>query len=72
MSKQKNFEQTLDKLENIVKELESGELGLDGSIKKFEDGLKMYQECRELLKDAEKKISILTQNLKEEDYSEEN
>lgn len=72
MSKQKNFEQTLDKLENIVKELESGELGLDGSLKKFEDGLKMYQECRELLKDAEKKISILTQNLKEEDYSEEN
>lgn len=71
MSKQKNFEQTLEKLETIVKELEGGELGLDKSIKKFEDGLKMYQECRDLLKDAEKKISILTQNLKEEDYQEE-
>ncbi len=31
----------------------------------------MYQECRDLLKDAEKKISILTKNLKEEDYQEE-
>lgn len=71
MSKQKNFEATLDKLESIVKDLEGGELGLDGSIKKFEDGLKMYQECRELLKDAEKKITILTKNLKEEEYPEE-
>lgn len=71
MSKQKNFEAALDKLESIVKELEGGELGLDSSIKKFEDGLKMYQDCREHLKDAEKKISILTKNLKEEEYQEE-
>ncbi|MEX0799461.1 MAG: exodeoxyribonuclease VII small subunit [Bacteriovoracaceae bacterium] len=70
-SKQKNFEATLNKLEEVVAELESGDLGLDGSIKKFEDGLKMYQECRELLKNAEKKIQILTKNLKEEDYKEE-
>ncbi|MCO4755898.1 MAG: exodeoxyribonuclease VII small subunit [Bacteriovoracaceae bacterium] len=71
MSKQKNFEATLEKLETIVKELEGGELGLDGSIKKFENGLKLYQDCRELLKDAEKKITILTENLKEEQYQEE-
>ena len=67
----KNFEGTLEKLEKIVEDLEGGELGLDKSIKKFEDGLKMYQECRDLLKDAEKKVSILTKNLKEEDYQEE-
>lgn len=71
MSKKKNFEQTLENLEDIVKELEGGELGLDASIKKFESGLKMYEECRGLLKDAEKKIAILTKNLQEQDYEEE-
>lgn len=66
-----NFEATLEKLEQIVEDLEGGELGLDKSIKKFEDGIKMYQECRALLKDAEKKVSLLTKNLKEEDYQED-
>ncbi|MBG60068.1 MAG: exodeoxyribonuclease VII small subunit [Halobacteriovoraceae bacterium] len=72
MSKQKKFETALEKLESIVEELEGGELGLDDSIKKFENGIKLYQDCRGLLKDAEKKISILTDTLKEEQYEEEN
>lgn len=70
MSKQKktkNFEEALESLEQIVSELESGNLGLDDSLNKFEEGLKSYQQCKELLESAEKKISILTKNLKEDE-----
>lgn len=70
MSKQESFETSLEKLEKLVDELESGELGLDKSLKKFETGLELYKKCRESLKSAEKKISILTESLKEEDYND--
>jgi exodeoxyribonuclease VII small subunit len=69
-SKKKNFEGTLDKLEKIVNELEGGEVSLDQSIKKFEKGIELYNECRDFLADAEQKIKVLTDSLKEEEYSE--
>jgi exodeoxyribonuclease VII small subunit len=69
-SKKKNFEETLDKLEKIVNELEGGEVSLDQSIKKFEKGIELYNECRDFLADAEQKIKVLTDSLKEEEYSE--
>lgn len=68
--KNKNFEATLDKLEQIVGELEKGDLSLDKSIKKFESGIEMYNDCKEFLTDAENKIKILTDSLKEEEYQE--
>lgn len=68
--KNKNFEATLDKLEQIVGELEKGDLSLDKSIKKFESGIEMYNDCKEFLTDAENKIKILTESLKEEEYQE--
>jgi exodeoxyribonuclease VII small subunit len=70
VKKSKNFELTLDKLEQIVGELEKGDLSLDKSIKKFESGIEMYSDCKEFLTDAENKIKILTDSLKEEDYLE--
>lgn len=69
-SKNKNFEGTLEKLEKIVTELEGGETSLDQSIKKFEKGIGLFNECRDFLSDAEQKIKVLTESLKEEDYSE--
>lgn len=69
-SKKKNFEGTLDKLEKIVNELEGSEVSLDQSIKKFEKGIELYNECRDFLADAEQKIKVLTDSLKEEEYSE--
>ena len=50
--------------------LENGELSLDESIKKFEDGIKLYKNCRELLDQAEKKISVLTSDLTEQKYQD--
>lgn len=53
------FEESMKNLETIVTELEKGELSLDDSVKKFEEGIKISKECNSILEDAEKKISIL-------------
>ncbi len=66
----KDFEASLKKLENIVRELESGEVGLSESLNRFEEGVTLYRSCRETLEKAEKKIKILTDSLKEVDYKE--
>lgn len=62
-----NFEKSLEKLEQIVESLESGELSLDKSLKQFEDGMVLYKDCKKILDKAEKKIAQLTNDLKEED-----
>jgi exodeoxyribonuclease VII small subunit len=67
MSK-KDLETLLVNLEQTVQELEEGELSLDDSIKKFEEGVKLYKDCKTQLSKAEKKIKVLTDSLKEEDY----
>jgi len=59
-----NFEESMQNLENIVQELEKGELNLEDSIKKFEEGIKLSKKCNEILEEAEKKITIL---IKKED-----
>ena len=69
MSKKKSFEESLKELESIVSKLESGEMSLEDSLEKFEVGTKLYKECKDQLSIAEKKISILTESLKEEELS---
>ena len=60
MSKEKeSFEEKMQKLEQIVGELEKGDLNLDDSVKKFEEGINISKECNKILEDAEKKITIL-------------
>lgn len=54
-----NFENNIKELEKIVTELEKGELNLDESISKFEEGIKISKQCNEILEEAEKKITIL-------------
>ena len=54
-----NFEKSMENLENIVTELEKGELNLDESVKKFEEGMKIAKQCKNILENAEKKITIL-------------
>jgi len=62
-----DFENVLLKLEKIVQELEKGETPLSESIGKFEEGIKLYEDCRHFLSNAEHKIKVLTDSLKEED-----
>ncbi len=54
-----NFEETMQELENIVQELEKGNLNLDDSIKKFEKGMDLSKKISNYLEEAEKKITIL-------------
>lgn len=55
----KSFEEQIEKLERIVAELEKGDLNLDDSVSKFEEGIKISKECNKILEEAEKKITIL-------------
>lgn len=66
----KDFEASLKKLEQIVRELESGDVSLNESLSKFEEGIGLYKKCRETLESAEKKIKILSDSLKEIEYKE--
>jgi exodeoxyribonuclease VII small subunit len=54
-----SIEQNLSKLENILEELENGELELDQAMRKFEEGIKLSRECQQTLEEAEMKIKIL-------------
>ncbi len=56
---QKTFETSLQELENIVRQLEAGDLPLEESLKLFERGVQVSRECRERLNQAERRIEIL-------------
>jgi len=58
MAKQ-TFEDAMNKLEQIVKELESTDLPLDKAIKKFEEGVQLSKFCSEKLDETEKRVTIL-------------
>lgn len=64
----KNFEKSLKDLEKIVEQLESGKLELDNSLLEFEKGVNLYKNCKDQLLKAEKKITVLTDSLKEEEF----
>ncbi len=70
MSKELNFEETMQELEKIVQELEKGDLNLDDSINKFEEGMKLSKSASDYLEKAEKKITVLI-NAKDEEIKEE-
>jgi len=55
----KSFEEQMENLEKIVGELEKGDLNLDDSVTKFEEGIKISKECNKTLQEAEKKITML-------------
>ena len=65
--KELNFEKSLEKLEKIVEGLESGDLTLEKCLEEFENGISLYKDCKTVLDKAEKKISQLTKDLKEEE-----
>ena len=56
------FEKAMKRLEQIVQELESGDLSLEKSIKKFEEGVKLSKFCSERLDETEKRVTILMED----------
>lgn len=67
-----NFEEAMKKLEEIANQLERNDLDLDKSVEKFEEGMQLSKKCSEILENAEKKITILINdgkdNLTEETF----
>jgi len=58
----KSFEQSLKQLEQIVRELESGDLPLELALKKFEEGMELSKFCSQKLEETERRITQLMQN----------
>lgn len=62
MEEKINFEDTMKQLEEIAVQLEKGNLTLDESVEKFEEGMKLSKQCSKTLEEAEKRITILLKN----------
>ena len=56
---EKSFESSLEELEQIVRQLEGGDLPLDRSLELFEQGVRLSRECQKRLDEAERKVEIL-------------
>ena len=69
MAKEKKFEDKIKELEEIINVLESGEVSLDDSIKKYTEAMKLVKECDSELKNIEDKVNkIVTENGNLEDF----
>ena len=73
--KVKDFESALKSLEDIVVQLEEGNLSLDRALELFEEGIQISRFCSSKLEEAERKVEVLTKTadgeLKEEPFMEE-
>ncbi len=58
----KTFESALSRLEKITEDLEDGELSLENSLKKFDEGIKLAGYCSEQLTEVRAKVEILLEN----------
>lgn len=65
----KTYEESIKRLEEIVKALEEGNVPLDKSITLFEEGAALVKRCEKLLSEAEQKVKILV-NGEEKDFGE--
>jgi exodeoxyribonuclease VII small subunit len=59
---QLNFETAMDRLEEIVEQMESGKMMLEELIGRYEEGMKLVKICQERLASAEQRIEIITRN----------
>jgi exodeoxyribonuclease VII small subunit len=66
-----NLEKSLEQLETLVDELESGDLPLETAMKKFEEGIKLTRQCQSALKDAEQRVEVLLKSAGGEEVLEE-
>ena len=68
-----SFEELVRKIEGFVRELETGELGIEDAIARYEEGVGAIMACRKILDEAEKKIEMLVAgrdgNYRAEPYS---
>ena len=58
-TKSKSFESSLEALEQIVRQLEDGDLPLEKTLELFEQGIRLSRECQERLGQAERRIEVM-------------
>lgn len=63
--KKETFEASLERLEGIVRDLESGEKGLEDSLKLFEDGISLSRGLTQRLDEVKKRVEVLTKEGKD-------
>jgi exodeoxyribonuclease VII small subunit len=63
MARKVNFEEALGRLNEIVKRLEGGDVPLEESMKLYEEGMRLGNLCRIILKEAEQRMKRLTQEI---------
>ena len=71
-AKKIDFEKSLAELEQLVEEMENGDLTLDQSLSKFEKGVALTKACQQALQEAEQRVNILMEKNGEatlEDFS---
>lgn len=64
--KNESYESLMEKLEEIVNEMDGGELSLEESMKKYEEGIQISNKLYKILNEAEGKIKILTEKVEKE------
>ena len=67
MAKTQTLEQSFEKLEQIIGNLENGDDSLEDSFKLYNEGMKLIQNCNQQLDKVEKKIVVLNQKEGDED-----
>ena len=65
-----SFEEALERLEDIIKKMETEELPLDESLEIFQEGIKLNLHCRKLLNEAEFRVEKLLQDNELEKYND--
>lgn len=66
----KSFEQALNELEALVKELENGDIDLKDAVDKYNEGMKLSKHCHDLLQNAEKVIVKMMKDDELTDFDE--
>lgn len=59
MSEKKTFEESITRLEEVVRILERGDAGLDNALALFEEGTGLIKTCSKMLDEAEQKVALL-------------
>jgi len=65
MAAKQTFEKAMKQLEQIVQELESGDLPLEKAIQKFEAGIRLTKFCSEKLDETEKRVTLVMGDLED-------
>lgn len=59
MAKKITLEESFDQLDEIIQELQTGELSLEQSFKKYEEGMKLVKNCNDAIDKVEKKLIVI-------------